>query len=58
MKSVVLPVSPDSLLSDTISDEPGVIRAESRSETSRGMTMRPSASAALDGGSASVASTA
>ena len=55
MKSVSSPVSSDSLLSDTISEEPGVIIAEIRSISSGGMMMRSSAAAGLDGvtGSAS-----
>ena len=52
MKSVYSPVSSDSLLSDTISEEPGVISSEMRSTSSGGMTMRSSAAAGLGIGAA------
>src|SRR5439155_9920963 len=50
MKSVYLPVSSLSLLSDTMSDEPGVISAEICSTVCGGISMRSRAAPAPGGG--------
>jgi hypothetical protein len=54
MKSVYLPVSSLIPLSDTISDEPGVIMAVIFSTVSAGIVSRSSAAAAFDAGGRAV----